>query len=267
MKLDQSLRIACVGFCVIALVGCKSDPQAEAYPEAVFSEEQTLYWRVGDVEEQRRIVSMGAPGGYFRVSQRMVVPLGRTKPELIATLDRAARTLTEETGADAVMMPAYRPQDHPSGSYTVGRVVYAPNGYWESAGSNAAMRMSIDLNDLYFESSIGGAEDPTSYSLASAIQALDYLDASRAMRKIFVPTGRSNSELEATLQRAARELAAESRANAVKVLAYRPRDDPSGSQTVGEAIYAPNGRWEDAGSSGPRRMSLKLNDLYFSSEK
>ncbi len=91
-------------------------PSAVSTP--AHSDEQTSYSQAGEIED----VSYR---GVKRVSSRIVVPMGRTRDELAATLDRAARELAQETQANAVMVFAYRPQDDPSGqySYSAGRAV------------------------------------------------------------------------------------------------------------------------------------------------
>ena len=71
-----------------------------------------------------------------RVSAKIVIPEGRARQEVIATLERAARELSDKTNADAAMVFAYRPGDPTDGMFTVGRAVYAPGGKWESATSN-----------------------------------------------------------------------------------------------------------------------------------
>lgn len=145
----RRFSLVCLGLFLIAVVGCELDsPQAEESAESTattstFSEEQTSYSRASEIED----VSYKS---VKRVSQRIVIPLSRTRDQLIATLDRAARELAKETQANAVMVFAYRPQDNPSGHYSAGRAVYAPNGRWEEAASSASMRVSVDLNNLYF---------------------------------------------------------------------------------------------------------------------
>lgn len=88
------------------------------------------------------------------MSRRIIVPLGRTRAEVEATLRRAARELHEETNADAIGIYAYRPQDDPSGQYSVGRAILAPNGDWSEAGSSGPMRTTVDLNELYFRPAV-----------------------------------------------------------------------------------------------------------------
>ena len=149
MKLPRCSSFVCLGLLLIVAIGCEPDSREpeESAPSAVstpaLSDEQTSYSQAGEIED----VSYGS---VKRVSGRIVVPLGRTREELTATVDRAARELAKETQANAVMVFAYRPQDDPSGEYSAGMAVYAPNGEWGDAASSAPMRVSVDLNDLYF---------------------------------------------------------------------------------------------------------------------
>ncbi|MFZ0409200.1 MAG: hypothetical protein WAM11_13975 [Cyanobium sp.] len=85
-----------------------------------------------------------------RVSARIVIPEGRTRQEVVATLERAARELSDKTIADAAMVFAYRPGDPTDGMFSVGRAVIAPEGKWESAASNENKAITTELSDLYF---------------------------------------------------------------------------------------------------------------------
>ncbi len=149
MILFRYSAFLCLNLLLISAIGCEPDSHVTEKPiqsevsSPTFSDEQTSYSQSGEIED-------ASYGDVKRVSGRIVVPLGRTKEELTATLDRAAREIGKETNANAVMVFAYRPQDDPSGQYTAGRAVYAPNGKWEEATSSAPMRVSVDLNDLYF---------------------------------------------------------------------------------------------------------------------
>ena len=131
----RSLLGACLIGVLLTSLGCG--------PESHEPERHTSYTQVGEVED----VSYA---GVTRMSSRIVVPSDRTREELRATLERAARELADETQPDAVMVSAYRPQDEPTGSYTAGRAVYAPNGRWGDADSSKPMKMSVDLSELYF---------------------------------------------------------------------------------------------------------------------
>jgi hypothetical protein len=119
-----------------ALAACVPAPKASAPEGTSYTEaeepENTSYGRV------------------IRFSSRIVVPPGRTREELTATLERAAEDLAEETGAVAVMVFAYREGDRPSGGHTAGRAIYAPDGRWEDADTGGPMAVRVDLNDLYF---------------------------------------------------------------------------------------------------------------------
>ena len=59
-----------------------------------------------------------------RVSAKIVIPEGRDRKEVIATLERAVREVSDKTNSDATMVFAYRPGDPTDGMFTVGRAVY-----------------------------------------------------------------------------------------------------------------------------------------------
>ena len=96
------------------------------------------------------------------------------------------------------------------------------------------------------------------------LEDVSHAGARRYAARVTVPLGKTREELRAILERAARDVMREHRANAVMVFAYRPEDDPSGIYTAGRAVLAPNGRWEDAASAGPVQVSIDLGALYFS---
>lgn len=123
---------------VLLVAACEPAPQASSLPS-----ERTSYTQIEPPENT-------SYGRVSRFSSRIVVPLGRTREELTTTLEQAARKLAAETGADAVMVFAYRDGDSPSGVYSAGRAIYAPNGKWEDADTGDPMRVQVDLNELYF---------------------------------------------------------------------------------------------------------------------
>lgn len=108
-----------------------------------FSDEQTSFTQVGELED---ISTAEAK----RMTIRIKVPLGRTKEELTATLERAAREVEEKTKANAVSVFAYRPQDKTDGAFTAGMAEYAPNGEWANAAQSGPMQVKVELNELYF---------------------------------------------------------------------------------------------------------------------
>ena len=112
-----------------------------------------------------------------------------------------------------------------------------------------------------------GPSDRTSFTAAGEIQDVSYAGVKRFSKRIVVPLGRTREEVTETLEIAARELAKEQEADAVMVFAYRPDDSVEGAYTVGRAVYAPNGKWEDAEGRGPMRVVVDLNELYFAPSK
>lgn len=49
--------------------------------------------------------------------------------------------------------------------------------------------------------------------------------------------------------------------DAVVVFFYLPESEPTGVYTAGKATYAPNGRWEDAGIAGPKRLVMQYGGV------
>ncbi|WP_420125981.1 hypothetical protein [Longimicrobium sp.] len=123
---------------VLLVTACESAPQSNSFPP-----DRTSYTQVEAPENT-------SYGRVSRFSSRIAVPLGRTRGELTVTLEQAARKLAAETGADAVMVFAYREGDSASGFYSAGRAIYAPHGKWEDADTGGPMRVQVELNDLYF---------------------------------------------------------------------------------------------------------------------
>lgn len=85
-----------------------------------------------------------------RVTIKIFIPEGRSRQDVIATLERAARELSDKTNADAAMVFAYRSGDPTDGIFTVGKAVYAPGGKWERATSNEGKSIVTELGAIYF---------------------------------------------------------------------------------------------------------------------
>lgn len=149
----------------ILVAACEPVP-----PPRSFSPDQTSYMPVAAPENTSFL-------RVTRYSSRVLVPLGRTREELTATLEQAARTLADQTGADAVMVFAYRQGDKPSGAYTAGRAIYAPNGRWDEAGEDGPMQVIVELNDLYFAPPAARASAGDTVTLKSTL--LDSVALSR----------------------------------------------------------------------------------------
>lgn len=101
------------------------------------------------------------------------------------------------------------------------------------------------------------------YELVGAVEDASIGSTKRVRVRIVIPLGRSRTDVRNTLARAARDTAQREKARAVMVLAYRPGDDPKAAHTVGRAVYAPNGRWEDARKSAAVRVETELVESYF----
>jgi len=107
-----------------------------------------------------------------------------------------------------------------------------------------------------------------SYKEVGDIKDLSYANIKRIEAMISIPLGRTEEEVKETLERAAKEIGQREKANALVVKGFGEGDKfKHGTYTAGEAIYAPNGKWEDAASSAPMSISIKLGSLYFQNKK
>ncbi|MBL4850405.1 MAG: hypothetical protein JKY65_33220 [Planctomycetes bacterium] len=90
------------------------------------------------------------------------------------------------------------------------------------------------------------------YSWAGGDRDLSYGAAQRFEARIVLPRHLSESEVEANLRHALRELDRKRTADALSVLAYRKGDDTRGAFTAGQAVFAPGGEWAAAERGTPR---------------
>lgn len=134
-------RYLLVSLASFIVFGCTQERQSSY--KAKFSDEQTSFIQVGDLED------ISTPQAK-RVNIRIKVPIGRTKEELTATLERAAHEIEQKTKANAISVFAYRPQDPTDSAYSAGMAEYAPNGKWADAAKSEPMQVKVELNDLYF---------------------------------------------------------------------------------------------------------------------
>lgn len=108
----------------------------------------------------------------------------------------------------------------------------------------------------------------SSYKEVGTIKDLSFGKTKRIEALISIPRGRTEEEVKATLKRAAKEIGKRKKPNALVVKGFAEGDNyRHGTYTAGEAIYAPNGRWEDASTSAPMSIQVKLGSLYFQDEK
>jgi hypothetical protein len=109
----------------------------------------------------------------------------------------------------------------------------------------------------------------TSYQEVGKIRDLSIQGTKRIIAHITIPLGRTEEEVRATLKKAAIEIAKREKAVATTIKAYRPNDKVTGVYTAGRAIYAPNGKWEDAATKAPMACIIEFdkNSLYFKNEQ
>jgi len=109
----------------------------------------------------------------------------------------------------------------------------------------------------------GGAAQ---YEQVGPVEDVSFAGARRVTARITIPPGYEREAVHKALEQAAELIAQKENASAVMIFAFRPEDDLSGAYTVGRAIYAPNGRWEDARSPAPKQAVIDMGSVYFSEE-
>lgn len=108
--------------------------------------------------------------------------------------------------------------------------------------------------------------EKTTYSRMGEPKDVSYSNISRHSQEIIVPDGRNKEEVKATLNRALLDMHKQFNANAYIVFASSIKSIAGKTYTIeiGSGTYAPNGKWENAGSSGSMSFSYSLNSDYFS---
>lgn len=101
------------------------------------------------------------------------------------------------------------------------------------------------------------------YEQVGPVEDVSFAGVRRITARITIPSGHTREEVSKALEQAAELTAQKESASAVMIFAYRPEDDTSGFYTVGRAVYAPNGRWEDARSSAPKQAVIEVGSVYF----
>lgn len=102
------------------------------------------------------------------------------------------------------------------------------------------------------------------YKIVGGVEDVSYANVKRLSIRVQVPLHRTEDEVNATLKKAVLDLYEKERRRpkAINVFAYMPGDDYEMAYTVGVAIYAPNGKWEDADRSAPMGLSIELGTVY-----
>ncbi|RJP78982.1 MAG: hypothetical protein C4522_10690 [Desulfobacteraceae bacterium] len=112
----------------------------------------------------------------------------------------------------------------------------------------------------------GGSSPNTTYEVDHIRNVNTSGGSIRVVGHIVIPLGRTEQEVHATLKKAAIEIGTREHAKATQIRGYRPQDkERTGVFTVGQAHYAPNGRWEDADTNAPMivKVELSKDSIYF----
>lgn len=93
----------------------------------------------------------------------------------------------------------------------------------------------------------------------------------RYVVSITLPPNLSKEEVEQNFKHAVLQTYRDKKPNAITIWGYRNGDDIKQSFTVGDAVFAPNGKWENAGDSdGSLRnyqVVINVRDSYLSTDK
>ncbi len=163
------------------------------------------------------------------------------------------------------------------GSYDPGQTVESPQRLgWQSplllafaatvilpmgVGSVASIIGGVDLAEEEDATIASEAPPPDhTYVRVGEVRDVSYAQVRRFEKRIVIPPERQEASVRATLESAAMELHRQTRGDAVVVFAYSNADESQGVFTIGKATYAPNGRWQDAGTRAPKRLVIELAD-------
>lgn len=163
------LLLAVLGITVVAWTdGCRGDaPTWSRYPDATTSYRVVGCTTADDPPVPRRACDI-------------IVPLGRSQDQLLATAERAANELGAAEGVCGVWMRLARPGDAP-GSGPAGDYVFAAGGEWESVPRRCTGPLTLDstgfqapkfATDLYFN-------PPPRLEKGQRVRAIGRIDASQ----------------------------------------------------------------------------------------
>jgi len=106
------------------------------------------------------------------------------------------------------------------------------------------------------------------YKIVRSIRDISYANIIRKVVYITIPKGLSEKEVIELLKKATKEIRKSVKENALLIKCYADGDDFTKEvYTVGQVIYAPNGKWEDAGISAPKKINITLAKIYFTKDK
>ncbi|MBN1188096.1 MAG: hypothetical protein JXB49_37825 [Bacteroidales bacterium] len=102
------------------------------------------------------------------------------------------------------------------------------------------------------------------YKRVGPIRDLSYSNITRKEVRITIEKGLSEEEVKSILEEAAHDINREIKNDALSIKCFVHGENfMSGPYTVGEVIFAPNGKWEDAGIKGKKQLQINLASIYF----
>lgn len=96
------------------------------------------------------------------------------------------------------------------------------------------------------------------FSVVGDVSRHRYVGLVQTTARIHVHGTFTEEQLRGALQYAVREIDGRKDSNATMVFAVR---SPEASETLGRAVFAPNGRWYDIAKDAPRRVTVQLGDF------
>jgi hypothetical protein len=109
-----------------------------------------------------------------------------------------------------------------------------------------------------------------SYKIAET-RDVSFSTVKRDVVSITLPPNLSKEEIEQNFKHAILQTYKDKRPNAITIWGYQNGDDIKQSFTVGDAVFAPNGKWENAGNSDGSlqnyQVIVNVKDSYLSPKK
>lgn len=113
------------------------------------------------------------------------------------------------------------------------------------------------------------ADFKSAYKIADT-RDVSFSNVKRYAVSIMLPASLKKEEVEQNFKHAILQVYKDKKPNAITIWGYRDGDDVKQSYTVGEAVFAPNGKWESAAESGGSLQSyqtiIKVKDSYLTAK-
>ena len=165
---------------------------------------------------------------------------------------------------DALEMLFCLPNADSNDMITAGKAVWAPNGRYEDAGSDDMKKLIFDFSDdasanLKKVNTKRNTESKNTiaktyyYNIVKA-EDLSYGKIKRLQYRVKLKENYSQNDLE----NISKEIISNApNVNAISIGFYSNDSEVGGAYTVGQANYAPNGKWSDAAINSPKKLIVE----------